>query len=189
MRKLKLQMQMTLDGFVGGINGEMDWMTLPWTQDLNDYITDYTENMDTIILGRKLAQGFIPYWSGVAADENNPENEAGKTFTNTKKVVFTKTLEKNEWDNTVLAKGDLVEEINNLKNQDGNQIMTYGGATFVSSLIKNDLIDEFLLLVNPVIIGNGLPIFKEISLDKHFKLIESKPFECGIVALHYKSNN
>lgn len=102
---------------------------------------------------------------------------------NSKKIIFTKTLDKAEWDNTVLAKGDLVDEINQLKKQQGKDIIVYGGGTFVSTLIRAGLIDEFHLFVNPTALGNGMTIFKErINL----KLIKATPFSCGIVVLKYE---
>ncbi len=149
MRKLKLQVQMTVDGYIAGLNGEMDFMVWNWDDELKQYVTDITEPVDCIILGRKLAEGFIPYWATVAANPDDPEFTAGKKFTGTHKVVFTKTLDKSEWDNTVLAKGDLVDEITKLKKQDGKDIIAYGGATFVSTLIKHKLLDEFHLFINP----------------------------------------
>lgn len=188
MRKLKLQVQMTLDGYVAGPNGEMDWMALPWTADINAYVNDITTPVDTIVLGRKLAEGFIPYWAGVAADPENPETESGKKFTDTHKVVFTKTLDKSEWPNTVLAKGNVVEEIKKLKQEEGNDIIAYGGANFVSSLIREGLIDEFHLFINPSAIGGGMSIFNELSGKKDLSLVKSTSFECGIVALHYLSS-
>ena len=136
MRKVKLQMQMSIDGFVAGENGAMDWMIWNWDDQLKAYVNQITAPVDCIILGRVLAQGFIPHWAKVATDQNNPEVEAGKKYTATSKVVFTKTLDKSAWDNTVLAKGDLVDEIANLKNQAGKDIIVYGGGSFVSSLIK-----------------------------------------------------
>jgi dihydrofolate reductase len=115
MRKLKLQVQTTLDGFMAGPNGEMDWLTFAWTDDIKQYVAKLTEPVDTIVLGRKLAQGFIPHWAAVAADPGNPEVMAGRKYTDTPKVVFTRTLGHSEWDNTVLASGDLATEINHLK--------------------------------------------------------------------------
>ena len=150
MRKLKLQVQMSVDGFIAGSNGEMDWMTFDWDDDLKKEIDEITGQVDCIVLGRKLAQGFIPHWAAVAANPADPEFTAGKKFTDTHKVVFTKTLDKSEWENTTLAKGDLTEEIAKLKSQPGNDIIAYGGSTFVSSLIKSDLIDELHLFVNPL---------------------------------------
>jgi dihydrofolate reductase len=88
MRKLKLQVQMTVDGFMAGPNGEMDWVNPNWDENLNRYVDDLTASVDLILLGRVLAQGFIPYWASVAADAENPERAAGKTFTETSKDCF-----------------------------------------------------------------------------------------------------
>ena len=186
MRKLKLQVQISVDGFISGPNGEMDWMVWDWDDGLKDYVKEITEPVDCIVLGRNLAQGFIPHWAKVAANPDDPEFAAGKKFTDTPKVVFTKTLERSEWDNTVLAKGDLVDEISRLKELDGSDIIAYGGATFVSSLIKCDLIDEFHLLVNPVALGTGKAIFSELDGARRLVLDKSRAFSSGIVLLRYR---
>ena len=141
----------------------MDFMVWNWDDELKQYVKDITEPVDCIILGRKLAEGFIPYWTTVAANPDDPEFTTGKKFADTHKVVFTKTLEKSEWDNTVLAKGNLFDEITQLKKQDGKDIIAYGGATFVSALIKQELIDEFHLFINPIAIGEGMTIFKGLG--------------------------
>lgn len=186
MRKLKLQVQMTVDGYIAGPNGEMDWVSFNWDDALKEYVTELTESMDQIVLGRNLAQGFIPHWAGVAQDPTHDEHFAGVKFTETPKVVFSKTLGTSEWDNTALAQGDLVEEITRLKNQEGADIIAYGGATFVSSLIKHNLIDAYHLFVNPVAIGKGLPIFQRLDTKQRLKLVNAIPFACGIVLLHYE---
>ena len=183
MRKLKLQVQMTVDGYIAGLNGEMDWMTFNWDNGIKKYVKEITEPVDCIVLGRKLAQGFIPHWA------SKPEGEDAwgvDKINNSTKVIFTKTLDKSEWDNTVLAKGDLVDEITKLKKQDGKDIIAYGGATFVSALIKQRLIDEFHLFINPTAIGNGMTIFKELDSKQNLKLIKSLAFTCGIVLLRYE---
>jgi dihydrofolate reductase len=186
MRKVKLQVQMTVDGYIAGLNGEMDFMVWNWDDELKQYVTDITEPVDCIVLGRKLAEGFIPYWVTVAANPDDPEFTAGRKFTDTHKVVFTKTLDRSEWDNTVLAKGNLVDEITKLKKQDGKDIITYGGATFVSTLIKQGLIDEFHLFINPTAIGSGMTIFKELDSKQNLTLVKSTSFDCGIVVLNYE---
>ena len=186
MRKLKLQVQMTVDGYIAGPNGEMDWMVFDWDDKLKEYVKDLTEPVDCILLGRKLAEGFIPYWASVAANPDDPQFTAGKKFTDTHKVVFSKTLDTSEWDNTVLAKGNLVDEITKLKNQDGKDIIVYGGATFVSALIKQGLIDEYHLFINPTAIGNGMTIFKELDSKQNLTLVKSTSFDCGIVVLNYE---
>jgi dihydrofolate reductase len=104
----------------------------------------------------------------------------------TPKIVFTKTLDESPWANTVLAKGDIVEEVNHLKNQKGKDILVYGGAGFVSSLIKEGLIDEYHLLVNPAAIGSGMTIFKSLDRTQKFSAIQSKLYSCGITVLSYK---
>src|SRR6185295_189842 len=175
MRKLKLQVQTTIDGFIAGPNGEMDWMNFNWGDDINNYVKNITEPIDCILLGRKLAQGFIPHWASL------PPGEAGgvNKMNNTHKVVFSKSLDQSSaevsgWRNTVLAKGDLVEEVNRLKKAKGSDMIAYGGGTFVSALIKNGLVDEFHLFVNPAAIGSGMPIFKTLDGKMDFKLVKSK---------------
>ncbi len=186
MRKLKLQVQMSVDGFISGLNNEMDWMTLNWSDDIKKYVDEITKPVDTILLGKNLAMGFIPHWAAVAIDEDNPEQEAGVTYTQTPKIVFSKTLTKSEWDNTEVENGDFVKKINELKNQSGNDIIVYGGAQFVSSLVKEKLIDELHLFVNPAILGKGKPIFQDVDTMQKLGLVSSKHFDCGIIVLVYK---
>lgn len=188
MRNLKLQMQLTLDGFVAGPKSEMDWMTWNWDDGLNDYVTGITQNIDCIILGRKLAEGFIPTWESRLADPETADMGA-EIMVNTPKIVFTKTMQTNPWNNTQLAHGELTQEINKLKAQPGKDMMTYGGAGLASSLIKENLIDEYHLFINPVAIGQGLTIFKEITGNFKLKLVKSQSFECGITVLVYHPQN
>lgn len=163
----------------------MDWMSFNWDDEIIKHVAALTEPVDCIVLGRHLAQGFIPHWASVAADPSNPEYEVGKKFNETHKVVFTKTLEKSEWDNTDVASGDLAEEIQKLKNADGGDIIAYGGAAFVSSLIKAGLVDELNLFVNPVALGTGMPIFQSLENYGRFQLESAIPFSCGITVLQY----
>lgn len=186
MRKLKLQVQITVDGFISGKNGEMDWISYPWTDDISEYVKEITATVDTIILGRKLAEGFIPHWDNVAKNPNDPDFHGGVKFSTTPKIVFTKTLDKSIWDNTEIVKGELVEEINRLKKLNGQDIIAYGGGTFVSSLINAGLIDEFHLFINPNAIGNGMTIFKGLDKMMNLKLKIVKQFDCGIVLTCYE---
>ncbi len=186
MRKLKLQVQITIDGFISGENGEMDWICFPWKDDIINYVRDITEPVDTIILGRKLAEGFIPHWENVVKDPSNPEFEGGIKYTTTPKIVFSKTLVKSIWNNTELANGELVEEITKLKNQKGKDIIVYGGGSFVTSLIEAGLIDEFHLFINPTAIGNGMTIFKGLHKHLKVKLKKAIQFDCGIMLTCYE---
>ncbi len=185
MRKLKLQMQLTVNGFVAGANGELDWMVWDWDDKLKNYVGELTDSMDTILMGRKMTDGFISHWSNVLKDKNNPEYATAKKFIDTPKVVFTKTLESCDWINTTLATGDIVEEINSLKRKPGKDIIVYGGASFVSSLVQNNLIDEYHLFINPAVISQGMTIFGNINTNMKLKLENNIRFECGIVLNHY----
>ncbi|AEV30118.1 dihydrofolate reductase [Sphaerochaeta pleomorpha str. Grapes] len=182
MRKLKLQVQLTLDGFMCGLYGEMDWMTLPWDDQLKSYVQKITDSVDCIVLGRKLAEKFIPYW----ASSPKGEDALGiKKMNETQKVVFTKTLVASEWANTILATGDLEEEITRLKNQTGRDLIAYGGVSFVSALVRHSLIDEFNLFINPTLIGRGQSICLELEANQTLWIKKATSFPCGIVALRY----
>lgn len=183
MKKLKLQMQITVDGFAAGPNGELDWMEFNWTDDIKNYVNDLTDSVNTILMGRKMTEGFISYWSNVKPQSE--EYPFARKMMDKPKFVFTKTLDKSEWKNTSLVKGDLKEEVEKLKNQEGKDIIVYGGAGFVSSLIQNNLIDEYNLFVNPSVIGRGMTIFGGISNKTGMNLVKSIKFDCGVVLNHY----
>ena len=136
-------------------------------------------------MGRKLAQGFIPHWKTYY---ENPEttDEFSRKMVEVHKVVFSKTLARSEWDNTDLVTGDMIQAVKELKAKDGGDIITYGGAGFTSSLIKENLIDEYHLFINPAAIGNGMTIFKELQSNLNLKLVNAKGYDCGIVVLLYK---
>jgi dihydrofolate reductase len=185
LRKLKLHVQMSIDGCIAGPNNEMDWMVWNGDEKLKECEKRLHEQVDTILLGRKMTNEFVSYWSDVMSKPDDPDYSFAKKMIETPKVVFTKTLNKSVWINTELASGDLKDEINSLKNRDGGDIIVYGGASFDSSLIKEKLIDEFYLFVNPVVIGNGKTIFKDLSEIQKFNLLESIAFNSGIVLLHY----
>jgi dihydrofolate reductase len=165
----------------------MDWMVGLSDDEIIKYEYELHEPVDTILLGRKMTDGFISYWLDVMNKPDDPWYMFAKKMIETPKVVFTKTLDKSKWINTDIATGDLVEEVNKIKSQSGRDIVVYGGASFDSSLIKEKLIDEYYLFINPVVIGNGMTIFKNLNEIQKFTLIESKAFENGNVMLHYEA--
>jgi dihydrofolate reductase len=167
MRKLKLHVQMSLDSYIAGPNGEMDWMVWNWDDELKNYEFELTDPVDTILLGRKMTDGFVSYWSDVMTKPDDPSSidrshVFAKKMIDTPKVVSRKH-KKSQWANTDIATGDLTDEISNLKSLKGKDMIVYGGASFDSSLIRAGLIDEFHLFINPVAIGNGLTIFKDLN--------------------------
>ena len=185
LRKLKLHVQMSIDGCIAGPNGEMDWMVGLSDDKLIKYENELMESFDTILLGRKMTDLFISYWSDVISKPDDPWYEFAKKMIETPK--FTKTLNKSKWINTDLATGDLTDEIIKLKSRDGRDMIVYGGASFDSSLIRLGLIDEFLLFINPVAIGNGMTIFRDLNEIQKFNMVKSIAFDCGIVLLHYEA--
>jgi dihydrofolate reductase len=187
LRKLKLQVQMSIDGCIAGPNGEMDWMVGLQDDKGNKYVNELTESIDTILLGRKMTDVFISTWSDVINKPDDPWYALAKKMIGIPKVVFTKTLNKSKWINTDIATGDLTDEIIKLKSRDGKDMVVYGGASFDSSLIKLGLIDEFLLFINPVVIGNGMTIFKDLNEIQKFNMVKSIAFDSGEVLLHYEA--
>jgi dihydrofolate reductase len=130
---------------------------------------------------------FISTWSDVINKPDDPWYALAKKMIGIPKVVFTKTLNKSKWINTDIATGDLTDEIIKLKSRDGKDMVVYGGASFDSSLIKLGLIDEFLLFINPVVIGNGMTIFKDLNEIQKFNMVKSIAFDSGVVLLHYET--
>jgi dihydrofolate reductase len=164
----------------------MEWLVWDWDEKLKEYVNKLHMSIDTILLGRKMTNEFISYWNNVLNKPDDPEYIFAKKMIETPKIVFSKTLNRSEWPNTDIATGDLNEEIAKLKNQNGKDIIVYGGASFDSSLIKENMIDEFYLFINPVAIGNGKTIFKDLKETRKLSLVESITFDSGIVLLHYE---
>lgn len=177
MRKLILQVQMTLDGFVAGPNGELDWLWLPGMSDENSFrkIIELAESCDTILLGRKMTPDFVDHWENVVDNlPDSPEQPLAKLMVNHRKIVFSKTEKEMNGRNLEVENGDLATKILALKEESGKDIMVYGGAIFVSSLISLDLIDEYYIFRNPVAIGEGLSIFKEWKVLKLESIVSYK---------------
>jgi dihydrofolate reductase len=188
MRKLILQMNTTVDGFVGGKKGEMNW--LEQNQDdkfIKLYQKDIINSVDTLIMGRKMTKVFVSYWENIV--NNEPDNngfEFAKKLVDIPKIVFSKKIKTVDGKNIRVENGDLVTTIKKLKKKKGKDILVYGGANFVSSLIKNNLIDEFNFFIHRTAIGDGLKIFTKTT---KLKLTNSKSYECGVVANQYKPDN
>jgi len=157
MRKLKLQVQITVDGFVAGTEGQLDWMTRGGGQ---EPVIELADSCDTILMGRKMSCEFIDHWENIF--DNQPESREqplSQRMVNMRKIVFSRTQTAINGRNVEMVNGDLTATVQALKNEAGKDIIVYGGASFVSALIEQNLIDEYHLFINPVAIGNGLRIF------------------------------
>ena len=176
-------MQMSVDGFVAGPEGQLDWMTWNLDDRLNSFIHDLTDSIDTILLGRKMTDAFNAHWEAIV---NKPEDKSqliAKKMVDATKIVFSKSQKTISGINTSITNENLSDAVNKLKTQTGKDIIVYGGAEFVSSLIKENLIDELNLFINPTAVGNGLRIFFDRT---KLQLVKSQPYECGVVVNTYK---
>lgn len=184
MRKIIYSFSVSLDGFVEDAQKSLDWVHID--EEIHTFFNDQSRGLDAFLYGRTMYELMSAYWP--TADEN-PEAHAvevdfSRIWKTTPKIVFSKTLEKVEW-NSRLVKGDLVEEVKKLKAQDGT--MGVGGPTLAASLIQHGLIDEFHLMVNPVILGQGTPFFPALAQPLKLELVETRRFEQGVVYLRYQN--
>ena len=181
---------MTIDGFVAGPNGENDWVFIPGKQDPEvlqttiEFGTKLATGCDTLLIGRKLAgSGFCNYWEDVADNQpDNPWNTYARLIADFHKIAFSSTETILPGRNLEVENGDLATAVQALKEQPGKDILVYGGASFVTSLVSLNLIDEYYLIVNPIAISSGLSIFKE---RKVLELESSIAFKSGKVINKY----
>ncbi|WP_028776964.1 dihydrofolate reductase family protein [Shimazuella kribbensis] len=179
MRKVTLGMNVSLDGFVAGPNGELDWVFSNVTPEQMAVVTKASSQADTMILGRNT------YLEQEAAFSTQT-NDLANMMNSLNKVVFSKTLDKVEWQNSRLALDSPTEEIHQLKKQPGMNIYVSGGSTLAKSFLELELIDELNLFVHPVILGEGKKIFSDHVKKQLLTLIESNIFPSGVVHLNYQ---
>ena len=188
MRNLIFFMHTSLDGFVAGLNGEMDWIKLD--DALFDFVATMTEQADTALYGRVTYEMMQSYWpkAGEQPNASKHDIEHSTWYNKVSKVVLSKTLNETGLINTKVISENLSDRINELKQQEGKNILIFGSPRASQSLLNEGLIDEFWLFVNPIILGQGMPLFKDITGTTKLKLVESKTFACGVIALHYKKS-
>lgn len=178
MRKLFWQMNVTLDGFMEGLNRELNDTAQVVDKDFDRYCTEMLKSIDAILLGRRTYQLFADYWPSATGPDADRLNELPK-------IVFSRTLEKVEWKNSRLVKENVAEEVARLKRQPGQDIALFGSADLASTFLLLGLIDEYRIFVTPVILGGGTPMFKVIKDRIALKLLKAMTWSSGIVALYY----
>jgi dihydrofolate reductase len=182
MKKLIAFNMVTLDGFFEGPNHDISWHNVD--EEFNDFAIEQTGSFGTIIFGRVTYQMMASYWSSPLAVKDDPI-VAGQ-MNSTPKIVISKTLNKAEWNNTRLIKDHVAEEITKLKEQSAKDVAVFGSANLLSSLIEMGLVDEHRILVNPVVLGSGEPLFKNVKDKFSLKLVRSRVFASGNVLLCYQ---
>jgi len=186
MRKVILAMQVTLDGFIEGPNGELDWAMKEDEETWKD-VFDLQGSSDTLLLGRVMYPAFEKYWLAAPTNPSSTKNEIeyARLADKMQKIVFSKTLEKVEWKTTRIVKDHIAEEILRMKQEPGRDMVILGGAGLASTFVNLGLIDEYHLIVNPLVLGGGKPLFKDVKERHKLKLINTKTFKSGKVVLHY----
>ena len=182
MRKIIVFNNVTLDGFMAGPNGELDWAIRD--DEMTQYTKDGQSSTDTFLFGRVTYEMMASFWPTPTAQSVNPVY--ADLLNNAPKFVVSTTLEKADWQNTNVIKDLNKENILEIKQQPGKDIMIFGSGTVVEQLTNLGLIDEYQLMVNPVILGKGIPLFKDIENRIHLKLVNTKTFSNGIVLLQYQ---
>ncbi len=183
MRRLYLFNMVSLDGFFEGPNKwEIDWHNVD--AEFNDFSIRQLDATGAIIFGRVTYQGMASYWPTPAAVQDDPQ--VANRMNAISKIVVSKTLDKADWNNTRLIKTNLVEEITNLKALPGKELALFGSANLASTFIKEHLIDEFRIFVNPLVLGKGGPLFIGLDGRLKLKLLEAQPFKNGNVLLRYE---
>ncbi|MEO8609228.1 MAG: dihydrofolate reductase family protein [Chloroflexota bacterium] len=186
MRKVILQIDVTLDGFSAASDGSLDWVTAD--EAMNREATDLLDTVDTILLGRVAYQAFVAYWPFADMNESTTAGRITRQLNEATKIVFSKTLQQVEWgtwNNAQLIHDNIPQAITDMKALPGKNLLLYAGAKIISTFIRSDLIDEYRLRIHPVLLGQGQPLFQGIDNHLDLKLIRTQPYKNGAVLLEY----
>jgi dihydrofolate reductase len=188
MRKVISLIHLSLDGFAAGPNDELDWIS--YDDELEKSAHALHDMTDAVIWGRRTYEGMASYWLTVPGDPGSSPAalEHARFLENATKIVVSRTLDRIEWNNaqnTVLIKDNIAAEINKIKQQPGKDIWFLGSTMLAQTFMQLDLIDEYRINVNPTVLGSGKPLFAGVTRKFPLKLLESKTFKSGVVALRY----
>ncbi|MFI7615890.1 dihydrofolate reductase family protein [Nonomuraea terrae] len=183
MRKLLYCMLISLDGYVESLNGDISWSGPD--DEVHAFINDLSRDISGALYGRRLYENMSAYWPTADERPDAPQIEIdfARIWRDTPKYVFSKTLDKVDW-NSTLVTGDLETEVTRLK-QEGDGYLEVGGATLAHSMIRLGLVDEFRIFVHPLLLGRGKPFFPELDTAVRTPLLETRAFDSGIVYLRY----
>jgi dihydrofolate reductase len=189
MRKIVSFVHVSLDGFVASTDegmASLGWISI--TEDLFDYVEQRIGATDTALYGRATYQMMESYWP-TAADRPNPSRHDiahSRWYKQARKIVLSKTLQEKNHANTKIINSNLTGEITKIKQGAGSEILMFGSPTATHALMAENLIDEYWLFINPILLGQGIPLFKNIKDRTALNLVNSKIFASGVVCLHYE---
>jgi dihydrofolate reductase len=186
MRKIVSFVHLSLDGFVASAEGGLDWVSI--TEELFDYVEQRILQTDTALYGRVTYQMMEGYWPTAAEQPNasKHDHEHSRWYKTARKVVLSKTLAEKNDANTKIIRSHLSDEITQLKQSTGSEILVFGSPSATHALMAENLIDEYWIFINPVLLEKGIPLFKNIKDRTALKLVKSKIFTSGVVCLHYE---
>jgi dihydrofolate reductase len=182
MRRVIFQMMVTLDGCFEGPDGDISWHTVD--AEFNEYAIDLLDTVDTLLFGRITYELMAGYWPTPDAIKNDPI--VADKMNTLPKIVFSRTLDKVEWNNTRLVREHVPEEVLKLKQQPGGDLAIFGSSDLALTFIEHGLIDEYRIFVSPLVLGNGKPLFKGIRDKLNLKLAKTRTFRNGNVLLCYQ---
>ncbi len=182
MRNLFSFNMISLDGFFEGAQPwDLSWHNVD--EEFNEFAIEQLKTIDTLMFGRKTYEGMAGYWA--SDDALNDDTTVAELMNSLPKLVISRTLSKADWNNTRLIKDNIAEEILKLKQQPGKDLAIFGSADLLSTLMQMDLVDEHRVIVNPVILGKGTPLFKNMEDQVKLKFLKSRQFKSGNTLLYY----
>lgn len=179
MRKIRLYINVTLDGYVARSNGELDWLFRTMTPAQQAWTTAFLREVDTILIGHTTYLEQAAFWP-------TQTGEMATLMNSHTKIVFSSRLGALEWNHSRLAVSDVAEEIARLKREPGRDIYVTGGARLARSLSQRGLIDEYNLTIHPILLGSGMPLFRELAEEIALTRVHTIPFESGAIHLIYQ---
>lgn len=185
MRKIISFMHISLDGFVAGLNGEMDWIKVD--EEIFDHVGKRIGETDAALYGRVTYQMMENYWptAGAEPDASKHDIDHLKWYNKAHKIVLSKTMKDADLPNTTIISDNLSDRINEIKQQPGSEILLFGSPRATHSLMQLNVIDGYWLFVNPIILGQGIPLFVDIKDKIKLKLLTTRQFTCGVTELNF----
>ena len=185
MRKIISFMHISLDGYVAGLNGEMDWIKVD--EEIFDHVSKRISLTDSALYGRATYKMMENYWPNAGGEPNASKHDIdhSKWYTKAHKIVLSKTMRGADLPNTTIISDNLSDRMSEIKQQAGNEILLFGSPTATHSLIQQNLIDGYWLFVNPIILGKGIPLFVDIKDKIKLKLLTTRQFASGVTELNY----
>lgn len=185
MRKLSVFNFVSMNGYFAGPGGDISWhKDRPVDQEQEQFGKEGVQSDSVLIFGRKTYDMMVSFWPTPIAMQVNPVMAEGMNKSD--KIVFSKTMDKADWNNTVLVKDDMIETVKKLKQQPGKPMTILGSGSIVTQLAEAGLIDEFQLMVDPVALGSGTPLLNGINQPLDLELVSHKVFKSGVLVLTYR---